>query len=181
MIISFVGNSGSGKTTLITKIIPILKKKGLKVAVVKHTREFEMDKEGKDSWRIFQCCDVIVSSPTKLAFIKRVERDDLDEIYEKYLKEYDLVITEGYNSAGKDRIVVLDNSASIERFKNGRILAVVLNSKTSDSKTEEKTEEKIDGYVCFTKDDVEAIAEFIYSIAKDNLRDQVKCAESQAV
>lgn len=170
MIISFVGNSGSGKTTLITKVVPILKKKGLKVAVVKHShQDFTIDKEGKDSWKIFQCgVDVVVASPTKLALIKKVERDNLDEIYEKYLKEYDLVITEGYNNAGKDRIVVLDGSANIERFKKGRILAVV-----SDS--------KIEGYMHFKKDDVEAIAEFIYSIVKNSLQDQEKCAESQAV
>ena len=99
MIISFVGNSDSGKTTLITKVVPLLKRKGLKVAVVKHShQDFTIDKEGKDSWRIYQCgADVVIASPTKLAFIKRVERDDLNEIYEKYLKEYDLVLTEGYN------------------------------------------------------------------------------------
>jgi len=154
MIISFVGNSGSGKTTLITKIVPILKKKGLKVAVVKHTREFEVDREGKDSWRIFQCCDVVIASPTKFAFIKRVEKDDLDEICGKYLGDYDLVITEGYNSAGKDRIVVVDSGSDedLERFRVGKILAVV-----SDS--------DVEGYTCFRKDDVEGIAEFIYNLA----------------
>jgi molybdopterin-guanine dinucleotide biosynthesis protein B len=168
MIISFVGSSGSGKTTLITKVVPLLKKKGLKVAVVKHTQDFELNKEGKDSWRIYQSgADVVISSPKKLALLKRVEGENLDRIHENYLKEYDVVLTEGFNLAGKDRIVVLNDPSSIEYFKHGRILAVV-----SDS--------SVNGCVHFRKDNVKAIAEFIYGIVKGSPQDREKHAETQA-
>ena len=50
-IIGLAGWSGSGKTTLVTSVIPVLVKRGLKVATVKHAHhEFDTDQPGKDSW-----------------------------------------------------------------------------------------------------------------------------------
>ena len=158
MILSIVGTSDSGKTTLITKIVPILKEKGLRVAVVKHHAhgDFEIDKEGKDSWKIYNSgADILISSPVKMAFIRRAENDNLDWIYERYLKgDYDLVLTEGFSRAGKDRIVVVDKAEKVEDFKHGRILAVVC-------------DELVDGYPAFRRDDVEEIAEFIYRLVRE--------------
>jgi len=157
MLLSIVGTSDSGKTTLITRIMPILKGKGLKVAVVKrHAHgDFEVDKEGKDSWKIYNSgADVIIASPVKLAFIRRVseeEGNNLDWIYERYLSDYDLVITEGFSKAGKERIVVVKSPEEVEHFKQGRILAVVC-------------DEKIEGYTWFRRDEVERIADFILSL-----------------
>ena len=46
------GESNSGKTTLIEKIIPELVRAGYRVATVKHAGHgFDLDTEGKDSWR----------------------------------------------------------------------------------------------------------------------------------
>ncbi len=157
MIISFVGTSDSGKTTILTKIIPKLVEKGFKVAVVKHHAhgDFEVDREGKDSWRLYKSgADVVISSPVKMAFIKRAEKDDLDYIYERYLKgDYDIVLTEGFNKAGKDRIVVVNDPKDVEHFKFGRILAVVC-------------DEKVEGYRWFKKDEVDKIVEFIAGLVK---------------
>jgi len=51
-VVSIVGKSGSGKTTLIEKVIPELTRKGWRVATIKHSnRGFDIDREGKDSWR----------------------------------------------------------------------------------------------------------------------------------
>ena len=48
-IIGLAGWSGSGKTTLVTKVIPVLVKRGLKVATIKHAHhEFDIDQPGKD-------------------------------------------------------------------------------------------------------------------------------------
>uniref|UniRef100_A0A7C3VCJ0 Molybdopterin-guanine dinucleotide biosynthesis protein B n=1 Tax=Archaeoglobus fulgidus TaxID=2234 RepID=A0A7C3VCJ0_ARCFL len=157
MLISIVGTSDSGKTTLITRIIPILMEKGLRVAVVKrHAHgDFEIDKEGKDSWKIFKSgADVVIASPVKLAFIRRVsdeEGNNLDWICRRYLSDYDLIITEGFSKAGKDRIVVVKKPEEVERFKQGRILAVVC-------------DEKVEGYRWFKRDEVERIADFILTL-----------------
>jgi molybdopterin-guanine dinucleotide biosynthesis protein MobB len=51
LIIGVAGWSGSGKTTLITKAIPVLVRRGITVATVKHAHhEFDIDRPGKDSW-----------------------------------------------------------------------------------------------------------------------------------
>ncbi len=157
MILSIVGSSDSGKTTLITRIVPILKEKGLRVVVVKrHAHgDFEIDKEGKDSWKIYQSgADVVIASPVKLALIRRVSEDEgsnLDWICERYLNEYDIVLTEGFSKAGKDRIVVVKTPDEVEHFRQGRILAVVC-------------DERVDGYRWFKRDDIGGIADFIISL-----------------
>ncbi len=156
MILSIVGTSGSGKTTLITRIVPILKESGLRVAVVKrHAHgDFEIDKEGKDSWKIYRSgADVVIASSVKLALIRRVDREDLDWICERYLFDYDLILTEGFSKAGKDRIVVVKGPEEIEYFRQGKILAVVC-------------DERIEGYRWFRRDDYEGIAEFILELVK---------------
>jgi molybdopterin-guanine dinucleotide biosynthesis protein B len=46
-IIGLAGWSGSGKTTLVTSVIPVLVKRGLKVATVKHAHhDFDTDQPG---------------------------------------------------------------------------------------------------------------------------------------
>ena len=52
-IIGFSAFSGTGKTTLLTQLIPLLKAKGIEVAVIKHAHhKFEVDVPGKDSYQI---------------------------------------------------------------------------------------------------------------------------------
>ena len=52
-IISIVGASNSGKTTFLEKLIPELASRGYRVGAVKHDAHgFEMDREGKDTWRL---------------------------------------------------------------------------------------------------------------------------------
>jgi molybdopterin-guanine dinucleotide biosynthesis protein B len=51
-IVSIVGKSDSGKTTLIERLIPEIKRRGYRIATVKHdTHSFEIDREGKDSYQ----------------------------------------------------------------------------------------------------------------------------------
>ena len=52
-IISVVGYSNSGKTTLIEFLIHALKSRGHRVGTIKkiHCENYEIDKEGKDTYR----------------------------------------------------------------------------------------------------------------------------------
>ena len=53
--IAIAAYSGTGKTTLIERLLPALRSRGLRVAVVKHDgHRFDIDREGKDSWRFTQ-------------------------------------------------------------------------------------------------------------------------------
>lgn len=117
-IVSIVGKSDSGKTTLLEKLIPILKSRGYRVATVKHdVHGFEMDREGKDTYRHFHCGadGVLISSPKKLALIKRVEREaPLEELAERFYSDMDLVLTEGFKSLDKPKIEVFRSEAHEE-------------------------------------------------------------------
>jgi molybdopterin-guanine dinucleotide biosynthesis adapter protein len=64
-VLGIAGWSGSGKTTLITKLIPLLAGRGVRVATLKHAHHaFDVDQPGKDSYehRKAGACEVIVSS-----------------------------------------------------------------------------------------------------------------------
>ncbi|MEK6695521.1 MAG: molybdopterin-guanine dinucleotide biosynthesis protein B, partial [Nitrospirota bacterium] len=51
-ILCFVGRSNSGKTTLIERLISVLVQDGYRIATIKHAGHgFNLDTEGKDSWR----------------------------------------------------------------------------------------------------------------------------------
>jgi len=100
-IIGLAGWSGSGKTTLITKVIPVLVGRGLKVATIKHAHhDFDIDKPGKDSWlhREAGASEVIVASGRRWALVHEL-RDEPDPRLVDLLAKLgnaDLVIVEGF-------------------------------------------------------------------------------------
>ena len=99
-IISIVGKPRSGKTTLLQGLITELKRRGLRVATIKHsTHEFKLDSPGKDSWLLAQAGSelVIFSSPQSLAYIRKVDKEvSLDELSHLVGEDFDIVLTEGY-------------------------------------------------------------------------------------
>jgi len=109
-IVSIVGTSDSGKTTLLEKLIPELIKKGYRVATIKHdVHGFEVDREGKDSWRHKKAGakTTIISSPQKIAVINDTDKDlSLEEIRTRYVHDVDLIISEGYKREAYPKIEV---------------------------------------------------------------------------
>jgi len=109
-IISIVGKSESGKTTLLEGLIIELERRGYKVAVIKHAGDdFELDKAGKDSWRLSQAGSgvVAVSSPHKLVVIKQMEGDQSPQELSGFIGcNYDLMLTEGFRQGDNPKIEV---------------------------------------------------------------------------
>ena len=109
-IICIVGKKKSGKTTFIEKLVPELKALGISVGTVKHdAHSFEMDHEGKDSWRHRKAGaeTVVVSSPTQVAVIKNVEKELwLPELVDEFFDDRQLVIAEGYFRSDQPKIEV---------------------------------------------------------------------------
>ena len=154
-IVSIVGKSDSGKTTLIEKLIPILKGRGYKVATIKHdVHGFEMDREGKDTYRHFHsgADGVLISSPKKMALIKRVERaPTLDELVGQFYSDMDLIMTEGFKRLDKPKIEVFRSTAHSQPLCSGADNRIAL---ASDIPVEADCPR-------FDIDDAEAIADFI--------------------
>lgn len=108
-VISFVGRSGCGKTTYLEKLITEMKRRGHKLAIIKHdVHGFEMDRPGKDTWRHAQAgADVVcISSPAKMAIIAKVEQElTLAEVAGR-IQGVDVIFTEGYKREGWNRVEV---------------------------------------------------------------------------
>jgi molybdopterin-guanine dinucleotide biosynthesis adapter protein len=109
-IVCIVGKSDVGKTTLVEKVVKELTARGHRIATIKHdAHSFEIDREGKDSWRHKQAgaTMTIISSPSKLALVADTDRDlSLSEIRERFIQGADLIITEGYKSESHPKIEV---------------------------------------------------------------------------
>lgn len=114
-VVCIVGKKKSGKTTFLEKLVPALKALGLRVGTVKHdTHGFDMDHEGKDTWRHRQsgADTVCISSPTQIALIKSVEREmSLVELAETFFGDRDLVLTEGYYNSDQPKIEIFRSEA----------------------------------------------------------------------
>lgn len=115
-VFSIVGkNSNTGKTTVLCNIIQELKKRGYRVATIKHdVHGFEIDHPGKDTWKHGQAGSdiVMISSPEKFAMIEKVQREyTLDEIVSK-IDNVDVIITEGYKRENKPKLEVYRREAA---------------------------------------------------------------------
>ena len=110
-VIGLAGWSGSGKTTLITKVIPVLVGRGLKVATVKHAHhEFDIDRPGKDSWlhREAGASEVVVASGRRWALVHELRNEpelSLADLLAK-LSPADLVIIEGFKRHAHPKLEV---------------------------------------------------------------------------
>jgi molybdopterin molybdotransferase len=109
-IVSIAGKSESGKTVLMEQLIPEFKKRGYKVAAIKHSHGgMEIDHPGKDSWKFSQAGSdaVCISSPDKLAFIKNLDRElSIEEIMPIIGSGFDLVLAEGFKKSKIPKIEV---------------------------------------------------------------------------
>jgi len=110
-IVGLAGWSGSGKTTLVTKVIPVLVRRGLKVATVKHAHhEFDTDQPGKDSWlhRQAGASEVAIVSSRRWAVVHELggaPEPPLEDMLQK-LSPVDLVIVEGFKRHAHPKLEV---------------------------------------------------------------------------
>lgn len=153
-ILSFVGRSNSGKTTLIERVIPELVRAGYKVATVKHAGHgFDLDTEGKDSWRHKRAgaSSVLVLSKGSIAMFADVsDQMNAEEVRDRFLDPtYDLVIAEGWKYEGYPKIVIVREQFGEIPVSTEGLLAVVTDKPTDLSVPR------------FGLDDVAGVAAFI--------------------
>jgi molybdopterin-guanine dinucleotide biosynthesis protein MobB len=111
--VCIIGKKNSGKTTLAVALLTELRRRGLRVASIKHGHHaFETDQPGKDSWRHFnegQAEATIMAGEGKIALVMRMdgEPDPVRLIADFYTgRGYDLVLVEGYKTGPFPRIEV---------------------------------------------------------------------------
>ena len=119
-IIGLAGWSGSGKTTLITKLIPCLIARGIRVSTLKHAHHgFDLDTPGKDLFmhRAAGATEVIISSSKRWAILHELREEpewDLRDLVGK-MSQVDLVLVEGFK---RDAFPKLE----VHRAENGKPL-----------------------------------------------------------
>ena len=110
-VIGFCGYSGSGKTTLVEQLIVRMRLASQRVSVVKHAHHaFDIDHQGKDSWRHRQAgaFEVVVASDRRLAKIREFEMQAEPTVHQLIAELYDCdwVLVEGFKHADLLKIEV---------------------------------------------------------------------------
>jgi molybdopterin-guanine dinucleotide biosynthesis protein MobB len=103
-VLGFAAWSGTGKTTLLSEVIPLLKTRGLRIALVKHAHHnFDIDHPGKDSYRLRKAGadEVVIASRHRIASVRETpsnqEEPSLKDILSVIQPEnFDIVLIEGF-------------------------------------------------------------------------------------
>lgn len=159
--ISIVGEcSNVGKTTLIKHLLEIFSKEGLKVGVVKHHhKEFDFDREGKDSF-IFSksgasCVKMV--SPNRVITIENLNYEkSLYDVLET-MTDYDFILVEGYKWENLDRIEVYRTGYSTKIISDKEKLIAIVSDLKHDLDVDQ-----------FNPDEYEKIANKIKNYFKIN-------------
>jgi molybdopterin-guanine dinucleotide biosynthesis protein MobB len=117
-VICIVGRKNSGKTTLLVGIAAELKRRGVRVATVKHSHhDVELDHAGKDSWRHYHeggAEAVILATPVQVGVLMRAdgEGDDPELLARRFLsgRGYDVVLAESFRRSRHPRIEIFRRS-----------------------------------------------------------------------
>jgi molybdopterin-guanine dinucleotide biosynthesis protein B len=111
--LGFAAWSGSGKTTLLTRLVPVLRSRGLRIGVVKHAHhDFEIDYPGKDSYELRKAgaTQVVVGSRKRWALIVETEAGPEPRLPDlmRHLQpdSLDLVLVEGFKLEGIPKIEI---------------------------------------------------------------------------
>jgi len=153
-IISIVGKSHSGKTTLLESLIAELKRRGHKVAIVKHSHHADdLDMASKDTWRFTKAGSElsVINSLDHLAIYRRTENYfDPQEISNFILWDFDLILTEGFKSSDYPKIEVQRSEQGEELLTDPQQLLAVVTDEPLDINVPQ-----------FSRDDIAGIADLI--------------------
>ncbi len=153
-VLSIVGFSGSGKTTLLEKLVPELRRRGYRVAVIKHHPHpgAETDAPGTDTWRMVQAGadHVALVAPDQVVHWTRREREPpLSEVVAE-IRGVDLILTEGFKKGPFPKIEVHRVAGPAALAARPRDLIAVASDRRFDLPVPQ-----------FDLDDVEGLADLI--------------------
>ncbi len=110
-IIGFCAYSGTGKTTLLTKLLPALAARNMRVGIIKHAHHsFDTDRPGKDSYELRKAGAkrMLVASNRRWALIHELA-DEAEATPEELIAtmtcpDIDLILIEGFKRENFDKI-----------------------------------------------------------------------------
>lgn len=112
-LLAIAGWSGSGKTTLLKRLIPILRERGIRPGLIKHTHHnMDVDKPGKDSYELRKAgaAQTLVASSQRWALMTETpEEPELDLRYLVSQMDADLldiVLVEGFKHEAVAKILL---------------------------------------------------------------------------
>lgn len=119
-LLGFAAYSGTGKTTLLSKIIPILKSRGIRVGVLKHAHHtFDIDHPGKDSHTLRHAgaTQMLIASNKRWALMTESpdnsEAPNLNEMLAHLdQSKLDLILVEGFKDEFFPKIELHRHSSS---------------------------------------------------------------------
>ncbi|MDY6826414.1 MAG: cyclic pyranopterin monophosphate synthase MoaC [Bacillota bacterium] len=154
VIINFVAaQSETGKTTILEKLIPRLKNRGLRIAVLKdNLRYYDLDTPGKDSWRFARAGAEIagLTTPEGYLLIGSAGQENGTAAAARLLQNFDLILVEGNKKSPYPKIEVVRSDVNREPLLPSHTVAVL--SDCDDLKVD---------LPILKIDDIDALAEFI--------------------
>ncbi|MGI2335647.1 MAG: molybdopterin-guanine dinucleotide biosynthesis protein B [Dehalogenimonas sp.] len=109
-IVAFVGHSESGKTGYLERLLPELRRRGLKVASVKHVpQHYHADNPQKDTERHLAAgaLATVACARDAMVLTRPIEAaPELEDIGLMLGDEFDLIIAEGFKQSGVPKVEV---------------------------------------------------------------------------
>ena len=156
-LLGIVGFKNAGKTTLTERLVRELTSRRYRIATVKHAHHaFDIDQEGRDSWRHRQAgaSEVAIVSANRWALVHELRgtpEPALQDIVGK-LGPCDLVLTEGYKWEKHPKIEVRNVTLAHPELagKDSTVIAIAANGVIETSPVP-----------VFDRENVKSIADFI--------------------
>ena len=163
LLIGVVGWKNSGKTTLVERLIPLLARRGLEVATVKHThhdlRAPDGATDGERHARAGAVKTIVIAlTAWEIDGHRQADAPPAFGDLPAYLAEADVVIVEGFKKAPIPKIEMRRRASSTQEPlapRDSHVIAVAADNPTESS-----------GLPVFALDDAEGIAAFIAARAK---------------
>ncbi|MHB1318734.1 MAG: molybdopterin-guanine dinucleotide biosynthesis protein B [Anaerolineae bacterium] len=138
-LFAIVGWHNAGKTTLAEGLVREYRRRGARVAVVKHSREgFDIDHPGTDTWRLAQAGSdvVVISSREAVAWLERPRHElSLEQLVARLEPDIDVVIAEGFKHERVPKIEVIRRVTGTEPIASPEELLAIVTDDVTDPRS----------------------------------------------
>jgi molybdopterin-guanine dinucleotide biosynthesis protein B len=116
-VLGFAAYSGTGKTSLLKRLLPLLRERGLRIGMVKHTHhDFDIDQPGKDSYELRKAgaSQMLVASGRRWALMVETDGTGDPQLQEMIGQldqaNLDLILVEGFKHVAFPKIELHRNA-----------------------------------------------------------------------